>query len=201
MKHLVAVMVLLAGFAGSAQAAGDAAAGQTKTALCAGCHGADGNSVNPIWPKLAGQDAGYTAKQLRDFKAANRSDPMMSGMAMAVQDADIDDVSAYFAAQTASSTAGSKPELIEQGKALYNAGNLDNGLTACTACHGPNGKGNAAAGFPVVASQHAPYVIKQLQMFRDGTRANDMNSMMRDIAAKMSEQEIEAVAMYLTTLK
>lgn len=201
MKYLAAVMLLLAGVVGGAQAAGDAAAGQAKSALCSSCHGPDGNSVNPIWPKLAGQDAGYLAKQLRDYKSAKRQDAIMAGMAMAVQDADIDDVTAYFASQATAASEASKPELVEQGRTLYAGGNLDTGLTACAACHGPSGKGNPAAGFPVLASQHAPYVINQLQLFRDGARSNDMNSMMRDIAAKMSEQEIEAVAMYITTLR
>lgn len=201
MKYLAAVMLLLAGVVGGAQAAGDAAAGQAKSALCSSCHGPDGNSVNPIWPKLAGQDAGYLAKQLRDYKSAKRQDAIMAGMAMAVQDADIDDVTAYFASQATAASEASKPELVEQGRTLYAGGNLDTGLTACAACHGPSGKGNPAAGFPVLASQHAPYVINQLKLFRDGARSNDMNSMMRDIAAKMSEQEIEAVAMYITTLR
>lgn len=200
MKYLTAAMLLMVGLTGGAQAAGDAAAGQAKSALCASCHGPDGNSVNPIWPSLAGQDAGYLAKQLYDFKTAKRTDPIMAGMAMAVQDADVENLAAYYAAQPINAGVASKPELVEKGRALYRGGDLATGLTACTACHGPNGEGNATAGFPVLASQHAPYLIKQLQMFRDGTRNNDQNGMMSGVAAKMSDADMEAVAMYLTTL-
>lgn len=200
MKYLAAAMLMMVGLTGGAQAAGDAAAGQAKSALCASCHGPDGNSVNPIWPKLAGQDAGYLAKQLYDFKTAKRTDPIMAGMAMAVQDADVENLAAYYAAQPISAGVASNPDLVEKGRALYRGGDLDKGLTACAACHGPQGEGNATAGFPVLAAQHAPYLIKQLQMFRDGSRGNDQNGMMSGVASKMSDQDMEAVAMYLTTL-
>lgn len=200
MKYLAAATLLLLGVAGSVQAAGDPEAGKAKAAACVACHGADGNSVNPIWPKLAGQGAPYLAKQVRDFKAGVRKDPVMSGMAMAVQDADMDDLMAYYASQAIVPGVPVKPELVDQGKAIYENGIGSKGLAACAACHGPNGVGNPPAKFPALHSQHVAYTIKQLQTFRDGTRENDPNRMMRDIASLMSEQEIEAVAMYLSTL-
>lgn len=204
MKHLAAaalLLPLLMGTAGGALAAEEGAAPQPNPwDICASCHGVDGNSPNPIWPSLAGQGAGYIAKQLHDFKAGRRSDPLMSGMAMAVPDTAVDEVAAYFAGQAAQATTPVKPELVSQGEQLYVAGNPVSGVTACSACHGPSGNGNPAARFPALHKQHAAYTIKQLQMFRDGSRANDPNQMMRDIAAQLTEQEIEALAMYLSTL-
>ena len=202
MKYLAAAALLLLGTSGVtlAQESAAPAAEPKPWDTCVSCHGADGNSVNPIWPKLAGQGAPYIAKQLHDFKGGRRADPLMSGMAMAVPDDKVDEVAAYFAGQAAQPAAPVKPELVEQGKQLYVAGNPATGITACAACHGPNGNGNAAAIFPALGAQHAAYTIKQLQMFRDGSRANDPNQMMRDIAARLTEQEIEALAMYLSTL-
>ena len=202
MKYLAAAALLLLGTSGVtlAQESAAPAAEPKPWDTCVSCHGADGNSVNPIWPKLAGQGAPYIAKQLHDFKGGRRADPLMSGMAMAVPDDKVDEVAAYFAGQAAQPAAPVKPELVEQGKQLYVAGNPATGITACAACHGPSGNGNAAASFPALGAQHAAYTIKQLQMFRDGSRANDPNQMMRDIAARLTEQEIEALAMYLSTL-
>ncbi|RLA36869.1 MAG: cytochrome c4 [Gammaproteobacteria bacterium] len=201
MKHLAAAVLLLLGTAGAALAAEEKAAEPPKPwAVCASCHGPDGNSINPIWPKLAGQGAAYIAKQIHDFKGGKRADPLMSGMAMAVPDAAVDEVAAYFAGQKTQPGVPVKPELVDQGRQLYEAGNPDTGVTACAACHGPNGNGNPAAKFPALGAQHAAYTIKQLQMFRNGSRANDPNEMMRNIAVKLSEEDIEALAMYLSTL-
>ena len=202
MKYLAAAALLLLGTSGVtlAQESAAPAAEPKPWDTCVSCHGADGNSVNPIWPSLAGQGAPYIAKQLYDFKGGRRADPLMSGMAMAVPDDKVDEVAEYFSSQEAKPAAPVKPELVEQGKQLYVAGNPATGITACAACHGPNGNGNAAASFPALGAQHAAYTIKQLQMFRDGSRANDPNQMMRDIAARLTEQEIEALAMYLSTL-
>ena len=202
MKHLAAAALLLLGTGAGAYAQESAApaAPPKPWDTCVSCHGADGNSVNPIWPKLAGQGADYIAKQIHDFKAGRRADPLMSGMAMAVPDDKVADVAAFFAGQAAQPAAPVKPELVDQGKKLYEAGDPAKGVTACAACHGPNGNGNPPAKFPALHSQHAAYTIKQLQMFRDGSRANDPNEMMRDVASKLSEAEIEALAMYLATL-
>jgi cytochrome c553 len=175
MKYLAAAALLFLGTSGVtlAQESAAPAAEPKPWDTCVSCHGADGNSVNPIWPSLAGQGAPYIAKQLYDFKGGRRADPLMSGMAMAVPDDKVDEVAEYFASQEAKPAAPVKPELVEQGKQLYVAGNLATGITACAACHGPNGNGNPAAKFPALGAQHAAYTIKQLQMFRDGSRAND----------------------------
>ena len=184
----------------AALAAGDATAGQQKSAACAACHGADGNSTNGEWPKLAGQNTVYLVKQLQDFKAGRRANPIMSGMAAPLSDQDMEDIAAYFSAQQPA-PGKADPELVEKGKALYLGGNLNSGLAACTACHGANGKGNPAAGFPAVSDQHAQYVETQLKAFRAMQRGNDPGQMMRNIAAKMSDDEIKAVASFMQGLQ
>lgn len=199
MKKLTALALAGLFVASGAYAAGDAAAGKTKSATCAACHMADGNSVNPIWPKLAGQHPDYIAKQIGDFKSGARKDPTMTAMAAPLSDQDALDLAAYFSSQTMSGGA-TKPELEKQGERLYRAGNTATGVSACTACHGPTGMGNPQAKFPRVGGQQVDYVVKQLKDFRGGVRANDPNSMMRDVAMKMSDQEIEAVASYLSGL-
>ncbi len=183
----------------SAAAEGNAKAGKAKSGVCAGCHGADGNSANPTWPKLAGQHASYIAKQLADFKGKKRSDPLMSSQATGLSEQDIADLSAYFAKQTGSQGAADE-KLASAGAKLYRGGNKKKGIAACIACHGPTGAGNPAAKFPGLSGQHAPYVEKAMKDFRSGARSNDMNSMMRNIAEKMSDKEIKAVASYISGL-
>lgn len=198
-KEFVAVIAALA-MTGAVQAAGNVAAGQTKSATCIACHGADGNSVNPTWPKLAGQHPEYILKQLGDLKSGVRKDPLMSPMAAPLSDQDMADLAAYFAGQkTLPGTAA--PEQVAAGEKLYRAGNTASGVTACAACHGPSGDGNAAAKFPNISGQHASYLEKALKDFRAGTRTNDPNKMMRDIAAKMTDAEITAVAQYVQGLR
>jgi cytochrome c553 len=179
--------------------AADAAAGKAKTAVCAGCHMADGNSVNPDWPSLAGQHADYIAKQLADFKAGDRTDAMMAPMVAALSETDMADIAAYFESQ-ARKGGEADPELVEAGKAIYVAGNASTGVAACAACHGPTGSGNPAAKFPSLQGQHAKYTAKQLRDFRSGVRGNDAGKMMQDIAASMTDAEIEAVASYVQGL-
>ncbi len=198
-KWLVSASIVLVLTASAAQAAGDAAAGKGKSATCAACHGADGNSVNPIWPKLAGQHPDYLYKQIMDFKAGARSDPSMTAMAAPLSEQDAADLAAYFAGQTKSAGAAD-PQQAKLGEKLYRAGNPATGVAACAACHGPAGGGNAAAKFPAVAGQHAAYVEKALKDFRSAGRANDMNNMMRGVAAALSDQEIAAVAQYVQGL-
>lgn len=201
MKRLfvtVAAVVAL-GAVGPAQAAGDAAAGKAKSAACAGCHGMDGNSANPLWPKLAGQHAGYLVKQLKDFKAGVRKDPTMSPMAMPLGEQDMEDMAAYFSGQKVQ-TGKADPDLVALGERIYRGGNSATGVAACVGCHGPTGTGNPAAKFPALAGQHAAYVEKQLKAFRSGARSNDAGKMMRNIAAKMTDEEIKAVASYIQGL-
>ena len=178
---------------------GAAEAGKTKAATCAACHGPDGNSTTPEWPKLAGQHGAYLAKQLKDFKSGVRKNPVMSPMASPLGDQDIEDLSAFYSAQK--STPGSAdPKYVKAGEQLYRGGNAETGVPACMACHGPAGSGNPAAGYPALRGQHAAYTATQLRALKSGERSNDANSVMRTIAAKMTEPEIEAVASYIEGL-
>jgi len=178
--------------------AGDVKAGQNKTAMCASCHGVDGNSPIAIYPKLAGQSASYIAKQLADFKSGDRVDPVMAGMVAALSEQDMNDIAAYFAVQTP--TAGTA-EGSDIGRKLYFGGDAKKGVTACIACHGVNSKGMAQAGFPGLAGQNADYLKKQIASFRDGSRANDRSSMMRNIAIKLSDSDIDELVKYMSSLK
>lgn len=196
-KGIVVSLVLL--FAAPVHAAGNAAAGESKAGVCFGCHGPNGNSNNPVWPKLAGQGEAYLAKQLADFKSGARKDPIMSGQAAALSKQDIADLAAYFAKQTVSPGSADKTKLT-LGQNIYRGGNTEKGVAACIGCHGPAGSGNLAAKFPALSNQHAAYVAKTLQDFRKGVRSNDPNKMMRDIAGRMSDKEIEAVASYVAGL-
>ncbi len=180
-------------------AAGDPAAGKAKSAVCAGCHGADGNSTNPEWPKLAGQHPSYLAKQLRDYKSGNRQNATMLGMVAALSNQDMDDLAAYFGSQPA--TGGeADPDLVDLGEKIYRGGNAETGLSACMGCHGPAGAGNPAAKFPYLAGQHAQYTATTLGHFKSEARANDPNKMMRMVAGRMTKQEIDAVSSYLAGL-
>ncbi len=195
---LIASFVALA-VSGTTQAAGDAAAGKTKSAACAACHGADGNSgANPLWPKLAGQHPEYIAKQLHDFKANQRKDATMAPMAAPLKDQDIDDLAAYFSSLSRK-IGEAAADKVELGQSLYRSGS-SNGASACTGCHGPSGDGNGPANFPALSGQSAAYVAKQLKGFRSGTRSNDLNGMMADVASKLTDEEIEAVSQYVQGL-
>lgn len=180
-------------------AGGDAAAGKQKAASCAACHGTDGNSVNPEWPKIAGQSEQYLIKQLQDFKHQRRVNPLMTGPVAALSEQDMADLAAYYASQPG--TPGSAdPTRLELGERVYRGGNLERGVAACTACHSPRGAGNEAAGFPKLSGQHSKYVDIQLRHFRDGVRNNDRARMMRNVANKMTIEEIEAVSDYIAGL-
>jgi cytochrome c553 len=200
MKKLAFAILVMFGAVSTVSAAGDAAAGKTKSAACAACHNADGNSMVPTFPKLAGQHASYIEKQLADFKAGDRKDPTMSGMAAPLSEQDMADLAAYFASNTTAIGAPADKQKAAKGKTLFQAGDKAKGISACMACHGPNGAGNPGANFPSLKGQHSTYVIKALKDFRSGVRANDPQKMMRDIAAKMSDADIEAVAEYISGL-
>ncbi len=180
-------------------AAGDAAAGQTKAAACASCHGADGNSANPDWPKLAGQHDKYLVKQLTDFKAGDRKNAMMAPMAAGLSEQDMADIAAFFASQTQNG-GKADPAQVAAGEKLYRGGNVTTGVAACMACHAPNGMGNPQANFPSLSGQHAAYIVIQLKNFRSGERANDAGKMMQNIAARMTDAEMLAVASYIEGL-
>ncbi len=200
MRVLVSGLMLVLGamsVSGTVGAAGDAAAGQGKTAVCAGCHGVDGNSAVPNFPKLAGLGERYLEKQILDIKEGRRPIVEMTGMTENLSAQDIADIAAFYAAQPAT-TGQAKADTIELGEQLYRAGNSAKGIPACTGCHGPSGKGNAPAGFPRLAGQHASYTETQLVKFRSGERTNDGDTrMMRDIAANLSDNEIKALSNYI----
>ncbi|MFZ6041440.1 c-type cytochrome [Vibrio natriegens] len=201
MKKLALILSVLASC--SVWAQGSIEAGKAKSQTCVACHGADGNSAIAMYPKLAGQHAKYLEKQLQDLKLGmtsggkqGRYDPVMSGMAMPLSDEDIADLSAYFASLPTSEN--STPEnVVQKGKVLYTAGDAERGLTACIACHGARGNGTELSGFPKISGQHADYIKAQLTKFRDGSRGNDMNAMMRDIAKKMTDEDIEVLSQYV----
>lgn len=178
---------------------GDVNAGKAKAVACAGCHGVDGNGgANPLWPKLAGQDPAYIAKQLKDFKTGKRKDPIMAGMAAALSDADMKNIGAYYASLPAKPGAAQNAELVKQGEKVFRGGNAKTGVSACMSCHGPSGHGIPPR-FPKVSGQNAEYSRKQLLEFKSGVRSNDGDIMTR-IAFRMSEQEIRAVAEYMAGL-
>ncbi len=199
------LMLVLSGLAISVAASawaegGNAEAGKTKSATCAACHGADGNSVNPEWPKLAGQHPSYLLKQLMNFKNDERVNPSMSPMAKPLSDQDMADLAAYYSSQVAKAGEADKSK-VALGEQIYKGGNNATGVAACAACHGPNGAGNPAANFPTISGQHATYTKNQLYAFRKGERANDAGKMMRNIAAGMTDAEIEAVSEYIAGLQ
>ena len=176
----------------------DAAAGKAKSEVCAGCHGEDGNASAPIFPKLAGQHDNYLARQLKEFKSKKRIEPTMNAMAEALSEEDIADISAYFAKQKI------KPEKAEStpvGEKVFRAGNTATGVPACTACHGPNGGGNPYSGYPALGGQYSAYLSKTLHDYKTGERANDPSEIMKTIASRMSEEEINAVSDYASGLQ
>ena len=183
-----------------AQAAnGNVAAGQAKAAVCAGCHGADGNGgADPLWPRLAGQDPAYIAKQLADFKSGARKDPIMAGMVAGLSAKDMRDIGAYYASLKPKPGAARDAQLAKQGEKVYRGGDAKMGVSACMSCHGPSGHGIPPR-FPKVSGQNAAYARKQLLAFKAGSRAND-NEIMTRIAFRMSEQEIKAVSEYMAGL-
>jgi cytochrome c553 len=185
---------------GTSQAAGSVEAGQAKAVVCVACHGPDGNSLNPEWPSLAGQNEAYLLRALQAFQKGERSNPLMSAQAAALGDQDIADLAAYFASKPrAPKTAD--PQFAAEGERLYRGGNKNSGVSACIACHGPNGTGNAPAAYPAIAGQQAAYTANQLKAYRAGQRSSDVNQMMRNTTARLTDAEIETVAAYVQGLR
>lgn len=225
MKNLVRHAFFSLGLMALAQTAvavGDVKAGAEKVTVCAACHASDGNSLLPNFPKLAGLGERYLLKQLKDIQAWDLADagkkaetgravPEMTGMLKGLSDQDLQDIAAFYAGQTIQLSgakdlqvkvnSGLMVDGLELGERVYRAGNLANGVPACTGCHAADGHGNAPAGFPRLSGQHADYIEKQLNAFRSGNRANDGEQMiMRLVAEKMSDAEIKAVANFLAGL-
>ncbi|MDP3847777.1 MAG: c-type cytochrome [Pseudomonas sp.] len=200
MNKLLVSLLLTLGITGMAHAAGDAAAGQGKVAVCGACHGADGNSLAPTFPKLAGQGERYLLKQLRDIKSGARAVVPMTGMLSSLSEQDLADIAAYFASQNMS-VGAADPKLVARGQELFRGGKLEQGMPACTGCHSPTGAGNATAGFPKIGGQHGDYITLQLTSFREGERTNDGDTkIMRSIAEKLSNKDIAALSSYIQGL-
>ncbi|MBD3670300.1 MAG: cytochrome c4 [Gammaproteobacteria bacterium] len=199
MKKIIVAALVVMGVATTAHAAGDAERGQKLSATCAACHGADGNSLAPNFPKLAGQHAAYIEKQLAEFKSGERKDPVMMGQVAGLNAEKMADLAAYYSKQTTKIGSANK-KLVDLGEQIYRGGNMESGVAACIACHGPTGAGNPAAKYPKLGGQHAAYTVKALNDFKEGNRANDPNQMMRDVASKMTSAEIKAVAEYISGL-
>lgn len=177
--------------------------GPATTQTCVACHSTDGNSTVPNWPKIAGQHQNYIVKQLKEFRLGEkgpRFEPSMYSMTANLTDQDINELAAFYASQT--QTLGTaQNEYVSLGERIYRGGNVQTGVTACAACHQPDGRGNEAAKFPRLSGQHATYLENQLHAFRDGKRKNSPNGMMEDIAKRMTEQEIKAVSSYIEGLR
>ena len=180
---------------------GDASVGQARSVTCVACHGGDGNSVNPLWPNIAGQHATYTAETLIAFREGKRYDPVMTNQAMLLAEEDIDDIAVYFEGLQAAVQSVADPSTVSRGETLYRGGDSENGIAACIACHGPAGRGNAAAGYPALAGQHAAYTAKQLRDYASGARESDgPTEVMRAIAARLTQDDIAAISSYLQGL-
>lgn len=211
MKLVAKTLVLAAMLGGAvnlAHAEGNADAGKTKAAVCGACHGADGNSAVPSFPKLAGQNVRYLEKQLHDIKSGARQVLPMAGIVPGLSDQDIEDLAAYFSSQKVSIGAAD-PKLVERGQEIFRGGIKDAGVPACASCHGASGLGNAGAGFPQLSGQHAAYVEAQLKAFRaagredaEGVRrTNDGEGrMMQVTAGRLSDNDIKALASYINGL-
>lgn len=196
-------LALLWSASGLAQgAAGSFVAGQSKSAVCAACHGIDGNSITAEWPSLAGQHAAYVIRQLRAFQSGEREDVLMSSFAASLTEEDMRDLAAYYEAQVII-PGGADPTLVALGERIYRSGLPDRGVAACIACHGPTGKGNPLAAYPFIQGQHATYTVNTLRAYAAGTRRSDtsVNQMMRTVAARLQDDELQAVASYVQGLR
>ena len=169
--------------------------------VCQACHGLDGNGVpgQPVWPKLAGQHPRYIYKQLNNFKNQERWNALMGPMALPLTDEEMRDLAAYYSSLDQSDGVAN-PDLVALGETIYRAGNAKTGVPACSGCHGPAGLGSNLARFPRISGQFAEYTDQTLKHFRSTERANDPNGMMRGVAARMTDDEIAAVAAYLQGL-
>ena len=206
MKKIGLLVCLFLGFNASAVAQGNVENGKAKSVTCAACHGVDGNSAIPMNPKLAGQHAKYLVKQLTEFKWASqtggkegRNNAIMNGMAAMLSEQDMLDLSAYFSSQEATPGETSEDN-VKQGNKLYVGGDLERGITACIACHGPKGNGGSLSGFPDISGQHSTYIATQLKSFRSGERHNSMNGMMADMAKRLTDDDIEVISSYVAGL-
>ena len=203
MKFFIrAAASILAVISLQAVAEGDASAGQAKSAICAACHGADGNSIVPNWPKLAGQHTDYMVRQVSLIKSGARNVPEMLGIVASMSDQDIEDIAAWYSSQTNNGGVADESAVF-LGQRIYRAGNVETGVPACMSCHGPGGEGNPLAGYPALAGQHSMYISKMLTGFRMGFNWGDddgPSKVMNGAALQLTKDEIEAVASYIQGL-
>jgi cytochrome c553 len=202
MRRYWTLATLLAGSlaAGAAWSAGTAEAGAAKSAVCQGCHGANGTSINPDWPNLAGLGADYIAQQLQNFKDAKRSNPMMSPMAAPLTADDMADLGAFFSSQTIT-VQEADPTSTKAGQKLYRGGDAARSVPACMACHGPDGAGVEAAKFPSLRGQQSGYFVKQLHDYASGARATGPNNIMQTIAARLTDDDMRNLAAYIKGIR
>ncbi|NKB47015.1 MAG: c-type cytochrome [Legionellales bacterium] len=191
---------LLSAVVWTAHAAGDVERGKQLATTCAACHQADGNATQLDWPKLAGQHPAYFIRQMQLYQLGQqeggRYDPVMSGLAATLSEQDIEDLAAFYASQTVA-VGTTDPKWLPRGEQLYRGGDIQKGIPACIACHGPNGQGNEQAGFPVLTGQNPGYVIEELEEYKEGERQSDLYGIMRTIAKRMDQEDIQAVAHYI----
>ena len=193
-----ALIFLLTGPISSLVAA-DIEAGKAKSIVCSACHGQDGNSINPLWPSLAGQHKQYTINALNAYLNGARVNAVMQAQLMALTEKDFEDIATYYNAQTMQKK-NYDFELAKKGESLYRGGNSSTGVAACIACHGPTGRGNPGAGYPSIAGQHAQYTKDALKHYKTLERKSGLNDMMQSLAARLTTEEVEAVSEYIQAL-
>ncbi len=209
MKNKLVSIVALTGltlvaFAAQAESLveGSIEAGKSKSLTCNACHGAAGNSANAVWPNIAGQNAPYIQAQLMAFKTGLRKNALMSSQAMLLSEEDMADLAVYYESLPVAVQTVADAGLIARGEALYRGGNKKKGVAACLACHGPTGRGNPAAKYPALKGQHAAYTALQLEAYADGTRVGvGKVQIMQDIASRLDDEDIKALASYVQGLK
>ncbi len=194
---LAVAALCLALIAATAQADGKA-----KAMVCTACHGLDGNSSNPVWPNLAAQNPAYIVTQLKAFKAGTRQNPSMAPMVASLAEGDMTEIADFFAAQTLNvkPLAADQVDAAAAGQKLYRGGDAERGIPACMACHGPDGGGNPASGYPALRGQQFDYTIAQLQNYHDGKRQTDPQQMMRTIAKRLTDADMKNLARYVSAL-
>ncbi len=207
-KMLVSILALsgltLAAFTAQAESLvnGSIETGKTRSLTCSACHGAEGNSLNAVWPNIAGQNAPYVQVQLAAFKSGLRKNALMSSQAMLLSDEDMANLAVYFESLPGAVQSVADEKLLVRGEALYRGGNKEKGIPACLACHGPTGRGNPAAKYPALNGQHAAYTAMQLGAYADGTRIGTGKvQIMPGIASQLDPEDIEAVSSYVQGLK
>lgn len=198
-KTVVTAVLLALGTSYATLAAGGSPKAETLAAeTCGGCHGPDGNSTVPEFPKLAGQQKTYLLREMLDYKEGRRQNEIMTPLMSTLTDEDMNQLAAYYAAQAPSAGTVTKPELLALGKRLYLEGNTKSGVPSCDGCHEENGEGSKK--FPRVAGQHVAYTLDQITQYASGKRSNGVK-VMRTIAERLTKEEAAAVAEYMASLK